>query len=418
MTHSTVNNQEQVQELLPGADQIAKELGRVKSIDDFFGKDGVISNLFASAIEHLLQAELSDHLGYNKYAVKGRNSGNSRNGGREKTLRTSVGDQTIQIPRDRNSTFTPSILKKYENSSNEIEKKIIAMYGKGMTTSDIGDMLQDIYGVEISTGLISQITDKIMPLVEQWHNRPLQSVYVIAYLDCIHVKIRTEGRIKNVAVYSLLAVGLDGKKEILGHWVSTAGESASYWLKVITEVKNRGVEDILITCVDGLTGFKEAILAVYPQAVVQRCVIHQIRNSLKYVSWKDKKDFVVDMKLVYKANTKEEAETNLLKLSEKWSGQYGLAVKSWETNWEELSQYFNYAPEIRRIIYTTNGIEGYHRQLRKVSKTRAVFPTVDSVRKLFYLATRDIEKKWTQPIHHWEIILNQLAIHFKGRIDL
>jgi transposase-like protein len=256
-----------------------------------------------------------------------------------------------------------------------------------------------------------------MPVIEEWQSRGLEKVYIMVYLDCIHVKLRKDGKVRNTAIYTALGVDKEGKKHILGHWIGDGGEGSNYWLSVITDIKNRGTEDILICAVDGLKGFKEAIQSVYPDCIVQRCIIHQIRNSFKYVSWKDKKEFVKDLKTVYKAATLDEAEDNLLRLSDKWSNKYLLSVKSWEDNWEDLSQYFQFTPEIRRLVYTTNIIEGYYRQIRKVIKNKGVFPTKDSVRKMFFLATRDIIRKWTRPITNWPKIMNQLAIKFEGRID-
>jgi transposase-like protein len=276
-----------------------------------------------------------------------------------------------------------------------------------------------MYGVEVSPTAISNITDKIQPLVEAWQNRPLAECYAIVYLDAIFVKMRREGKVENVAVYNVLGVDIEGKRDILGHWIGEGtGEGAKFWLSVISELKARGVEDILIACVDGLNGFSEAIGAIYPYTQVQRCIIHQIRASLRYVVWKDQKPFMADLKTVYKAATREEAENNLLNLSEKWGKKYGAAVKSWENNWAELATYFDFGPEIRRLIYTTNSVEGYHRQQRKVLKTKGAFPTAEAVKKLMFLAYRDITSDWTAPMQNWASILNQLTIHYEGRLKL
>ena len=400
---------------MPSAEEVVQELGKATSIDDFYGKDGIFSRLFSKTIEQMLDAELSAELGYDRYESVGRNSGNSRNGHYTRKMRTSGGDAEIKVPRDRNGAFQSVLLEK---NSNEIEQKIIAMYAKGMSTRDIQEMLEELYGIDVSPETISAITDKVWPLVEEWQNRPLMSQYAIVYLDAIHIKLRREGKIINVAVYNVLAVDLDGHKDILGHWVGDGGEGANFWLSVVADLQSRGVEDIFIAAVDGLTGFSDAIHSVFPETQVQRCVIHQIRNSLKYVIWKDRKAFTADLKTVYKATTREEAESNLLLLEEKWQDKYAAAIRSWQNNWEELSVYFDYPKEIRRLIYTTNAVEAYHRQLRKVTKNKGSFPTEQALRKLLYLATVNITKKWSAPLHNWPLILNQLAIRFEGRIKI
>jgi transposase-like protein len=401
---------------LPSAEEIQNELAQVESIDDFFGKEGIFSKLFARTVEEMLEAELTEHLGYEKYEAEGRNSGNNRNGKRKTTLQTSAGDQKIQVPRDRNGEFQSALLE--QRRSNELERKITALYAKGTTTRDIQETIADIYGVEVTAATISAITDKVWPLVEEWQNRPLAAVYPIVFLDALHVKLRRESKIENVAVYNVLAVDADGHKDVLGNWVGDGGEGANFWLSVLSDLQSRGVEDILIACVDGLTGFSEAIEAIFPETIVQRCIIHQIRHTLRYVSWSDQKEFMRDLKPVYQAKTREEGETNLLKLAEKWGGKYPAAIRSWENNWTELSAFFDFPAQIRRLIYTNNAIEGHHRQLRKVTKNKAVFPTPKSVRKLLYLAQMNIQKKWSMPIPNWARIRNQLAIRFEGRFPL
>jgi len=403
---------------MPSAEKVQEELSKAESMDDFFGKDGIFAKLFAGTMEQMLEAELSDHLGYEKYEAKGRNSGNNRNGHTEKKLRTSNGDVQIEVPRDRNGTFEPKIVPKYGRNTNELEEKILGMYARGISTRDIQDALTEMYGVEVSPSLISKVTDKIWETVETWQNRPLDAIYPIVYLDAIHLKIRQDGQVKNTAIYVVLAVNLEGHRDVLGQWVSEGAEGANFWLNVLTDLQNRGVKDILIATTDGLTGFSDAIQAVFPHTEIQRCVIHQIRNSLRYVAWKDSKAFVKDLKGVYKAPNRETAETNLLHLGEKWNDKYPMAVRSWENNWEELSTFFNFPAEIRRLIYTNNAIEAYHRQLRKVTKTKAVFPTPQAVRKLLYLANVHITKKWTRPLVDWPLILNQLAIRFENRFPL
>ena len=401
---------------LPKVEEIQNELSRAESIDDFFGKDGIFSKLFARTIEEMLEAELTEHLGYEKHEARGRNSGNSRNGKRRRGLQTSAGNQTIQVPRDRNGEFESRLLD--ERRSNELERKITALYARGTTTRDIQETITDIYGVKISPATVSAITDKVWPLVEEWQNRPLAAIYPVVYLDALHLNLRREGKIEKVAVYIVLAVDIDGHKDVLGIWVGDGGEGANFWLNVLSDLQNRGVEDILIACVDGLTGFPQAIEAVFPKTTVQRCVIHQIRHTLQYVTWSDKKEFMRDLKRVYQASTREDAEVNLLELGDKWGKTYPAAIRSWENNWLELSAYFDYPAEIRRLIYTTNIIEGYNRQLRKVTKTTSIFPTPKSIRKLLYLAHSNIEKKWSKPIPNWAKIRNQLAIRFEGRFPL
>jgi transposase-like protein len=406
-----------IQEIMPSTEEVQRELARAKSMDDFFGKEGIFARLFANTIEQMLEAELSDHLGYEPYEAKGRNSGNSRNGRYPKKVRSSEGETTIQVPRDRNGAFEPQLVKKHLANTNELEDKIIGMYAKGMSVRDIQETLQELYGVDVSPGTLSAITDKVWELVEEWQNRPLASLYPIIYLDAIHIKMRRDGKVENTAVYVVLGVDLEGHRDVLGHWVGDGSESANFWLGVITDLQSRGVKDILIASMDGLTGFKEAILAVFPKTEIQRCIIHQIRNSLKYISWKDHKAFVADLKAIYQAPTREAAEANLRKLHEKWGSQYAVAVRSWENHWEDLATFFDYPAEIRRMIYTTNTVEGYNRQLRKVTKNRGSFPTAEAVRKLLFLANRDIIKKWTMPMPNWQPILNQLVIRFDDRIS-
>jgi len=404
-----------IQDHMPSAEEVQKELATATSVDDFFGKDGIFSRLFADTLEQMLEVELTEKLGYDRYEAKGRNSGNSRNGNYQRKMRSSGGDVEINVPRDRNGAFHSELLKK---NTNEIEQKIITMYAKGMSTRDIQDILEDLYGIHVSPTTISKITDKVWGLVEAWQNRPLEQIYAIVYLDAIHVKLRRGGKIDNVAVYNVLGVNLEGRKDILGNWVGDGGEGSNFWLSVLSDLQTRGVQDIYIAAVDGLNGFKDAIQSIFPKTKVQRCIIHQIRQSLKYITWKDKKEFTKDLKTIYKAATREEAEANLRRLGDTWGGKYAAAVQSWERNWEELATFFEFPKEIRRLIYTTNAVEAYHRQLRKVIKNKASFPTPEAIRKQFYLATQDIMKKWTAPLRNWPLILNQLAIRFDDRFPL
>ena len=400
---------------MPSAEEVAQELGKATSIDDFYGKDGIFARLFSKTIEEMLEAELTSELGYERYEAEGRNSGNSRNGSYTRKMRTSGGDAEIKVPRDRKGEFQSALLKK---NSNEIEQKITAMYAKGMSTRDIQDMLTELYGIDVSPDTISAITDKVWPLVEAWQNRPLAPVYAILYLDAIHIKLKRDGKINNVAVYNVLGVDLEGQREILGHWVGEGAEGANFWLSVVTDLQNRGVQDVLLAAIDGLSGFKDAIQSVFPKTQVQRCIIHQIRQSLKYVIWKDRKAFSADLKTIYQAATREQAEANLLQLEQTWGSQYGTAIRSWQNNWDDLATFFEFPKEIRRLIYTTNSVEGYHRQLRKVIKNKGSFPTEQAVRKLLYLATMNITRKWTMPIQNWPLILNQLAIRFEDRLPV
>jgi transposase-like protein len=294
----------------------------------------------------------------------------------------------------------------------------VALYARGLTVRDIQDNLKELYGMDVSVATISTITDKVCELVEAWQTRPLAAVYPIVYLDALHVKLRREGHIDNTAIYIVLGIDLDGQRDVLGHWVGDGAEGAKFWLSVITDLQARGVQDIFIACMDGLTGFRDALLSIFPKTLIQRCIVHQIRNSLKYVTWKDQKAFMADLRQVYQAATREQAELALLQLDEKWSSKYAMAVKSWRTHWEDLATFFQFTSDIRRLIYTNNNVEAYNRQLRKVTKNKAVFPTPEAVRKLLYLATRNITAKWTMPVPNWAAILNQLAIRFEGRFPI
>jgi len=416
-SNSNSNNSETGKaRMMPTMEAVQEAISQAKGVDDFFGREGILAQLFARTIEQMLEGELSAQLGYEKYEAKGHHSGNSRNGKRSKTLHSSAGDMTIAVPRDRNGEYKPQVLANYQNRSSELEDKVIAMYGRGLSTRDVEEMLRDTYGVQVSAGTISTITDQVWPLVEEWQNRPLEQVYAIMYLDAIHIKLRRDGKIENVAVYVVLGVNLDGYRDVLGHWVGDGAEGANFWLGVISDLQSRGVKDVFIACVDGLSGFAEAIAAVFPKTQVQRCIIHQIRYTLKYVSWKHRKFFMRDLRKVYQAPTREEAELQLLHLEDLWGDTYPSAVRSWENNWPSLSVFFDYPDQVRRLIYTTNTIEGYHRQLRKVTKTTSVFPSPKSVRKLLFLANENITKKWTMPIPNWALILNQLAIRFQDRM--
>lgn len=399
----------------PTTEQIEAALADVKTADDVVN---AMKSLVGDTLSAMLEGELTAHLGYEKHAVEGRNSGNSRNGKRTKTVRTSNGETEVQVPRDRKGSFEPEIVRRYATSSSELDDKIIALYARGMSTRDISVMMREMYGMSVSADTISQVTDKVLPLVEEWQNRLLSAIYPIVWLDAIHIKLRRDRKVHAYPVYVVLAVDLEGRKHVLGHWLGGESEGSSFWLGILTDLKNRGVEDVLIACVDGLSGFDDAIRAVFPQTEVQGCIVHQIRQSTKYVAQKDRKAFTADLKTIYQAPTLEAAETALLALSERWSDTYAIAVRSWENRWEVLCPMFDYTPEIRRLIYTTNPIEAYHRGLRKATKTRSLFPTDQALLKVLWLAHDSIAAKWTKPLPHWELILNQLAIRFADRLPL
>jgi len=374
------------------------------------GREGILTPLIKNLTEAALEGELDSHLGQEITA-------NRRNGKSRKTIKSLNGNFELNTPRDRDGTFSPQLVKKHQTSLNdEIEQKIIAMYGVGLSYHDISGHLRDLYGLEISTGTLSAVTDKIIQTVKEWQARPLASMYPIVWLDAIHYKIRENGKVVSKAVYTILGVNLEGRKEVLGLYISEH-EGANFWLQVLTDLSNRGVKDILIACIDGLKGFPEAIEAIFPNTEVQLCIVHQIRNSLKYVGSKNQKEFMADLKRVYKASNKDLAVSELDVLDDKWNDKYPIVIKSWRNNWERLSQFFKYPEDIRRIIYTTNTIEAVHRQFRKLTKTKGAFPNQDSLLKLLYLGIQNASRKWTMPIQNWSLTISQLAIFFEGRLD-
>lgn len=375
-----------------------------------------LKEMFAETLQEMLEAELEEELGYSKYDYKNKKTSNSRNGHSKKKVHSDYGSFELNIPRDRQGDFNPQVVKKNEHDISSIEDQILSMYARGMSVRDIQNHLQSIYGLDASPTLISKITDKILPLITEWQNRPLEAIYAIMFMDAAVFKVRENGHIVNKAAYVAIGINLDGRKDVLGIWIGE-NESSKYWLNILNELRNRGIKDILIASVDGLTGFTEAINAAFPRTEVQRCIIHQIRNSTKYVSYKDLKSFTADLKLVYQAVNEEAALTQLDMFEEKWGDKYPLAINSWRKNWTELATFFKYPEEIRRIIYTTNAIESYNRQLRKVTKAKSIFPTDDSLMKMLYLATIDITKKWTTRIRNWSVILAQFAIYFNERIS-
>ncbi|WP_432330419.1 IS256 family transposase [Yersinia enterocolitica] len=387
-----------------------KALKALQSGQALTGKDGILTPLIKQLTEAALAAELDSHLAQDLEA-------NRKNGSGKKTIKAPTGRFELTTPRDRNGTFEPQLVKKHQTTlSDEIERKIIRMFALGMSYKDISQEIEDLYAFSVSSATISAVTDKVIPELKQWQQRPLEAVYPFVWLDVIHYKIRENGRYQSKAVYTVLALNLEGKKEILGLYLSE-NEGANFWLSVLTDLQNRGVNDILIACVDGLTGFPEAINSIYPDTEVQLCVIHQIRNSIKYVASKHHKAFMADLKPVYRAVSKEAAETALDELEEKWGQQYPVVLQSWRKKWENLSHYFRYPATIRKVIYTTNAIESVHRQFRKLTKTKGAFPNENSLLKLLYLGLMNAQEKWTMPIQSWNLTLSQLAIYFEGRLD-
>ena len=393
-----------------------RELLQVSNISSMADIQNLFKETIAEFMENSLDAELDDELGYSKYDYRSKDTDNSRNGHSGKTLRTSFGEVDISVPRDRKGEFEPQVLRKNQTSiSQDIEEKILSMYAKGMTTGDIEAHIRDIYGVEVSDTTVSRITDKILPIAKEWQQRPLEAVYAVVFLDAIHYPVRSEGQIVKKAVYIAIGIDLDGKKDVLGMWVGE-NESAKFWATVLNGLKNRGVEDIFIACTDNLTGFSAAIEAVFPKTEIQNCIVHQLRNSSKYVSYKDLKALMADLNAVYAAVDEPSALTALDTFSERWDQKYPKISQSWRKNWANLSTYFKYPQEVRRLIDTTNTIEGFNRQLRKVTKSKSVFPTGDSLLKMLYLAMMDITKKWTGRRQDWSMIHAQMAVYFADRM--
>lgn len=385
----------------------------MKSVEDV---QSALKELFAETLQEMLEGELETTLGYAKYDVKNKQTTNSRNGYSKKTVRSEYGDMELKVPRDREGEFDPVIVKKNQSNITGIEDQILAMYAKGISTRDIQDHLQQLYGIEVSPTLISNVTNKIVPLIKEWQNRPLQAVYAVLFLDAIHFKVKQDGVIANKAAYMAIGIDLEGHKDVLGIWIGE-NESAKFWLHVLNELRNRGVQDILIACVDNLNGFSEAISACYPKTEIQKCIIHQIRNSIKYVSYKDVKKITAALKPIYKAPTEQAALDELEDFERTWGEKYPLIVRSWRNNWSELATFFKYSPEIRKLIYTTNIIESYHRQLRKVTKGKAVFPSDEALLKMLYLSTMDVLRKWTSRIQNWGQVILQLSVHFSERVQ-
>lgn len=394
-----------------------RQLIEERGIKDMDGVHALVKELTAGLIQECMDAELEEELGYSRYDYKNKRTDNSRNGSYKKTVSSSQGEIDLKVPRDRNGDYEPQIVKKHQMDVSEIEDKILFLYSQGTSTRDIERTMQEMYGIEVDATRVSKITDKILPVIREWQNRPLESVYAMVMLDAIHYKVREDGIVVKKAVYIGIGTDLEGKKDVLGIWIG-ATESAKYWLSVLNGLKSRGVNDILIVSVDGLTGFSEAIAAAYPRTEIQRCIIHQIRSSTRYVSYKDVKAFTAALKPIYKAPTEELALEALDELESAWGGKYPASIKSWRDHWDELATMFKYPEQIRRIIYTTNAIENFNRQLRKVTKTKSAFVSDDALLKQLYLVTMQVTDKWTMPIKDWGSILMQLMIFFGDRVNV
>ncbi len=396
---------------------IDKLLEDYKSPEDLIGDDGLLKQLTKRLLERAMAAELTEHVGYEKYDPAGDNSGNSRNGTSPKTIKGSFGRIPLEVPRDRNGTFEPQIIEKHQTRFTGFDENIISLYARGLSTREIKQHLEEIYHVEVSPTLISNVTDAVIDDVKAWQSRPLEQVYPILYLDAIQFKVRDNGHVRNKAVYLAIGINVSGLKEVLGLWIAQT-EGAKFWLQVVTDLKNRGVQDIFIACVDGLKGFPEAIENVFPQTDVQLCMVHLVRHSLNYVGWKERKTVAADLKLIYGATTETEAEQQLEAFARKWDAKFPTIAKSWRSNWARVIPFFAHPPEIRKIIYTTNAIESLNMSLRKVTKARSSFPNDEAVLKLLFLALRNLSKKWTMPIFGWKAALNRFAIIYEGRLPV
>jgi putative transposase len=383
--------------------------------EDLVGEGGLLKQLTKALVERCLETEMDVHLDDPKYKSERKARGDRRNGHSKKTIKGEFGQATLEIPRDRNGEFEPVIIKKGQTRFDGFDGKILSLYGRGMTTRDIQAQLKDMYGVEVSATLISEVTDAVIDEVKTWQARSLAAVYPLMWLDAIVVKVRENGKVINKAIHLVLAVNLNGEKELLGMWI-TQSEGAKFWMSVLTDLKNRGVQDIFIACVDGLTGFPEAVAATFPQTLVQLCMVHLVRNSVAYVSYKHRKEVCADLKAIYSASTEDEAELNLELFAEKWDGQYPTISKSWKSHWLNIIPMFNFPPEIRKVMYTTNAIESLNMTLRKVTKNHRIFPNDEAVLKVIYLAIGNVSQKWTMPIREWKPALNRFAIQFEGRL--
>lgn len=385
--------------------------------EDIIGENGLLKQLTKALLERAMSAELTDHLGYEKHDPSGKNSGNSRNGSSKKQLKGDFGTLPLEVPRDRNSTFEPKIIAKGQTRFTGFDDRILSMYARGMTVREIQSHLEELYKVEVSPGLISSVTEAVIDEAREWQNRPLDEIYPIVYLDALQLKIRDSGQVKNKAIYLVIGINLEGRKEVLGLWVAQT-EGAKFWLQIVTELKNRGVKDILIACVDGLKGFPEAIESVFPKTEVQLCIVHMVRHSLNYVGWKERKEVASDLKQIYRSAIEEQARAELEKFAIKWDSKYPSISPSWRRNWERIIPFFSHPPEVRKVMYTTNAIESLNMSLRKVTKTRGSFPNDESAIRLLYLALGNISKKWTMPIQNWGAALNRFAIIYEDRLPV
>jgi putative transposase len=388
-----------------------------KEPEEIIGENGLLKQLTKALLERAMQAEMTGHLGYEKHDRSGNNTGNSRNGKSSKTLKGEFGRLPIEVPRDRNSTFEPKIIPKGQTRWTGFDEKILSMYARGMTTREIQGHLEEMYQVEVSPALISSVTEAVIEEVKGWQSRQLDSMYAVVYLDALRLKVRESGHVQNKAVYLAIGIDMEGKKEVLGMWIAQT-EGSKFWLQIVTELKNRGVNDILIACVDGLKGLPEAIEAVFPKTQVQLCIVHMVRYSLNYVGWKQRKEVAADLKRIYQSATEQEAEMALEEFGKKWDSKYPTISQSWRRNWARVIPFFAHPPEIRKVIYTTNSIESLNMSLRKITKNRASFPNDEAALKLLYLALKKISKKWTLPIRDWKGALNQFAIVYEGRMPL
>jgi putative transposase len=404
MTRDTIDNE-----------LIDNLLKNYKKPEDLIGENGLLKQLTKQLLERAMAAEMTEHVGYDKHDAAGNNSGNSRNGKSAKTIKGTFGELALETPRDRNGTFEPQIIEKHQRRFTGFDKNIISLYSRGLSTREIQQHLEEIYGVEVTAGLISSVTDEVIDEVKTWQNRQLDEVYPIMYLDAIQFKVRDNGHVRNKAIYLAIGVTIEGYKEVLGLWIAQT-EGAKFWLQVVTELKNRGVTDIFIACVDGLKGFPEAIESVFPQTEVQLCIVHLVRHSLNFVGWKQRKEVARDLKTIYRSATEAEAEQRLTEFGLKWDAKFPMIAKSWRSNWTRVIPLFAHPPEIRKLIYTTNAIESLNMSLRKVTKARGSFPNDEAVSKLLYLALRNIAKKWTMPVHAWKDALNRFAIIYENRL--
>jgi len=390
-------------------------LKNYKKPEDLIGENGLLKQLTKQLLERAMAAEMTEHVGYEKHEAEGNNSGNSRNGKSAKTIKGTFGELVLETPRDRNGTFEPQIIEKHQTRFTGFDANIISLYARGLSTREIQQHLEEIYHVEVSAALISNVTEEVIDEVRTWQNRQLDPVYPIMYLDAIQFKVRDNGHVQNKAIYLAIGLTMEGMKEVLGLWIAQT-EGAKFWLQVVTELKNRGVRDVFIACVDGLKGFPEAIESVFPKTSVQLCIVHLVRHSLNYVGWKQRREVAQDLKLIYTAATEVEAEQRLNEFSLKWDEKFPMIAKSWRSNWTRVIPFFAHPPEIRKIIYTTNAIESLNMSLRKVTKARGSFPNDEAVSKLLYLALRNIAKKWTMPVYDWKAALNRFAIIYENRL--